>query len=290
MSENIKIYDAHVHYLWRDSVTENCAAFAALREKGLQGMGLIIMGHHLPDPQQCFEFIPHSYHDRIGQQLFAGSSGMAVPEPGLFAGIEMFPYLDSRYITATEADLSGFREAGFRGLKLLYVPDEDELYGMVGWKKLFGRSQKDYEAVTLRMIEQAVNYGWPVIFHVDLRLHEAFVRHILQNYPEHPFIFPHFGFSRKIMARLIEQFDTCYTDFSSLLPFMQQAPEAYKNFITEYQTRVLFGSDATTDWPELVSDYIDTVKNLFDDQGILENIMQHNYLEIHQNRDLKQKG
>ena len=284
MSENIEIYDAHVHYLWRNSLTESCTSFAALREKGLQGMALIIMGYHLPEPQKCFAFIPHSYHDRIGQHLFTESSGMALPASEHFAGIEMFPYLDSRYITESEADLSKFRKAGFRGLKLLYVPDEDDLYGMVGWKKLFGQSQKSYETVTLHMIEQAVTFGWPVIFHVDLRLHEEFARDILTNYPGHPFIFPHFGFSRKIMARLIEKFSDCYTDFSSLLPFMQKSPEAYKSFIKEHQYRVLFGSDATTDWPDLVCEYIETVKELIDDEEILKKVFRDNYLKIHQDR------
>ena len=280
----MKIYDAHVHYLWRNSVTESRDLFLTLRKKELQGMALIIMGHHLLNPQKCFDFIPHSYHDKIGQHLFAESSGMAIPAREHFAGIEMFPYLDSRYITESEADLSRFRLAGFRGLKLLYVPDEDKLYGMVGWKKLFNQSQKSYEAVTLHMIEQAVEFDWPVIFHADLRLHEEFVRDVLKTYPGHPFIFPHFGFSRKIMARLIEQFSDCYTDFSSLLPFMQKSPDDYKNFIEAHQDRVLFGSDATTDWPELVSQYIETVKNLIRDEVILKKVFRDNYLNIHQSK------
>lgn len=281
MSESIEIYDAHVHYLWRDSLSESCARFTTLQNQGLQGMALIVMGYYLPDAQKCFAFIPHSYHDRIGQQLFSESSGMALPTPELFSDIKIFPYLDSRYITADEADLSSFEKAGFRGLKLLYVADEDDLYGMVGWKKLFDKSQKEYEAVTLKMIDQAAGYGWPVIFHVDLRLHQEFAQDILTNYPEHPFIFPHFGFSRKIMARLMAKSSNCYSDFSSLLPFMKKAPEAYKNFIEAHQDRILFGSDATTDWPELVSQYIATVQELVTDKLILKKIFRDNYLKIH---------
>ncbi len=284
MTANIEIYDAHVHYLWRDSLTASCARFLTLREKGLRGMALIIMGHHLSEPKKCFDFIPHSYHDMIGQHLFSNSSSMDLPVNHHFDGIETFPYLDSRYITESEADLSRFRQAGFRGLKLLYVPDEDKLYGMVGWKKLFNQSQESYEAVTLHMIKQAVEFDWPVIFHADLRLHEEFVRSVLKTYPKHPFIFPHFGFSRKIMARLIEQSSNCYTDFSSLLPFMQKSPDNYKNFIEAYQDRVLFGSDATTDWPDLISQYIETVKKMIPDEVILEKLFRDNYLNIHQNR------
>ena len=145
---------------------------------------------------------------------------------------------------------------------------------MIGWKKLFKQSQKSYEDVTLKMIEQAVAFNWPVIFHVDLRLHEDFARKILEKFPGHPFIFPHFGFSRKIIVQLIENYDDCYTDFSSLLPFMQKTPEAYSKFIIKYQDRVLFGTDATTDWPDLVNQYIETVKMLIDDEVVLQKIFQ----------------
>ena len=282
MSENIKIYDSHVHYLWRDSLAENSASFATLQEKGLQGMALIIMGHHLSEPQKCFDFIPHSYHDRIGRHLFANSSGMDLPSNSHFNDLETIPYLDSRYITKAEADLSGFREVGFKGLKLLYVPDEDETYGMVGWKRLFDQSHKEYEKLTLHMIDQAVEFGWPVIFHADLRLHEGFAREVLETYANHPFIFPHFGFSRKIMAGFIEQFNDCYTDFSSLLPFMRKTPDRYTNFIKAHEDRILFGSDATIDWTDLISEYIETTQALIRDEGILRKVFQDNFLKVHQ--------
>ena len=278
----MEIYDAHVHYLWRDSLAECNAGFQALKKKGLKGMALIIMGYHLSEPERCFDFIPHSYHQKVGPHLFANSTVSEIPAGNRFNDLEIFPYLDSRYITDDQADLSRFRQAGFQGLKLLYVPDEDTTYGMVGWNKLFGKNSRDFEAVTLRLIAQAVKFGWPVIFHADLRLHQSFVRDILSTYCRHPFIFPHFGFSRKIMAALLEQFNNCYTDFSSLLPFMKKAPEAYQTFIKTYADQVLFGSDATIDWTDLIDDYIETVQAMIHDQVLLKKIFRDNYLKIHQ--------
>jgi len=282
MTEKIEIYDAHVHYLWHNSLAESCTRFSALRQKGLRGIALIIMGYHLAEAQKCFDFIPLSYHNRIGQHLFTNSTGMDIPSNSNFAGITTVPYLDSRYITENEADLFRFKQAGFRGLKLLYVPDEDKVYGMLGWNKLFSKSGKDFEAVTLRLIQQAVTFGWPVIFHADLRLHEGFSRHVLATYPGHPFIFPHFGFSRKIIAKLIGQFENCYTDFSSLLPFMQKSPTEYKNFIESHAERILFGSDATIDWTDLISKYIAIIQELIHDKVILTKIFRDNFLKIHQ--------
>jgi len=283
--KTMNIYDAHVHYLWRNTLEDCSTGFKALREKGLKGMAVIIMGHHLFEPERCFDFIPHSYHQIVGRHFFADKKGMEVPAGNRFNGLDIFPYLDSRYITENEADLSRFKQAGFRGLKLLYVPDEDTTYGMVGWNKLFGKSGRDFEILTRRLIAQAVEFGWPVIFHADLRLHQDFARDILNTYDRHPFIFPHFGFSRKIMAALLEQFNHCYTDFSSLLPFMKKSPEAYQAFIKTYADQVLFGSDATLDWTDLIDDYIETVRAMIDDPILLKKIFQDNYLKIHQKKN-----
>jgi len=275
------IYDAHVHYLWRGPDPETGIKFFGLQNMELKGMALIVMGHHLQDMERCFEFIPHSYHEKISRNIFVDSTGIALPAAEFFPGIDIFPYLDSRYITEDEADLSRFRDLGYRGLKLLYVADEDRAYGMSGWPLLFGKSKEDFARITVNLIEQASVFKWPVIFHADLRLHEDFIRDILAGFKGHPFIFPHFGFSRKIMAHLLEEFDDCYTDFSSLLPFMQKAPDAYRNFMEVYGNRVLFGSDATCDWPELISEYIETVKSFISDEVLLKKIFQDNYLKIH---------
>jgi hypothetical protein len=276
------IYDAHVHYLWRATAPgAGAAGFSGLQKLGLKGMALIVMGHHLSDMEKCFEFIPHSYHDKINRNIFANSTGMALPATDIFPGIDIFPYLDSRYITEVEVDLSRYRDLGYRGLKLLYVADEDRNYGMSGWPLLFGKTKEDFARITINLIEQAAAFGWPVIFHADLRLHEEFIRDILAGFTGHPFIFPHFGFSRKVMAHLLEEFDDCYTDFSSLLPFMQKAPAAYRNFLEVYSDRVLFGSDATCDWPDLIGEYIETVKSLVSDETLLKKIFQDNYLKIH---------
>jgi hypothetical protein len=277
----MKIYDTHVHYLWRSSTSKHNVDFQPLRAVGLQGMALIIMGHHLGEMDRCFTYIPRSYHDKIDQGIFSDSSLNEVPAADLFPDIEIFPYLDSRYITETEADLSRFKREGFRGLKLLYVADIEKDLKMTGWPVLFGKTAADFEKLTLSMIEQAVGFDWPIIFHADLRLHEGFVREVLTTFSGHPFIFPHFGFSRKIMARLIEQFAHCHTDFSSLLPFMQKAPDAYRDFIETYADRVLFGSDATSDWPELILEYIKFVKTLICDEVILGKVLQDNYLKLH---------
>jgi hypothetical protein len=279
-----EVYDAHVHYLWTDSQEDVRHHFAALEKQGLRGTGLIIMGYHLPDPERCLEFIPASYHDRIDPYLFAGRTGLDLPPNALFPGIDVFPYLDGRYLTAAEADLTPYRDVGYRGLKLLYVAAPDRTYKMTGWPQLFGKSQRDFEHLTARLIEQAAAFGWPVIFHVDLRLYADFVHDILRSFTNIPFILPHFGFTRRGVARLLEEYDNCHTDFSSLLPFMQREPDKYAGFINEYADRILFGSDAVIDWPELITEYIAFTRALIRDPAVGIKIMRNNYLRIHHPR------
>ncbi len=244
-------------------------------------MAVIIMGYHLVDPSRCLELIPTAYHDRVDPAFFKEPPDPSRAVARTLGDIPLFPYLDSRYMDEACADLSPFREAGFLGLKILYIPEEDPENGMVGWNNLFGRSLQASEALTARLVEQASSFGWPVIFHADLRKYGPFVEDVLKAHPGTPFIIPHFGFSRKAVAGILDRLGHVYTDFSSLLPFMQHAPEAYETFIAAHSDRILFGSDATVGWPGLTGEYLAFALRMIRDREVLRKVLQTNYLDIH---------
>lgn len=236
----------------------------------------------LADRRRCLALIPADYHDRIDPALFDKPPHPEECLPGDLLGMPLFPYLDSRFMEEGVADLGAFREAGFRGLKILYIPEEDRENRMAGWKNVFGRSVRASEDLTARLVEQASDFGWPVIFHADLRRYAPFVEDMLKSFPGIPFVIPHFGFSRKAVDRVLELFQHVYTDFSSLLPFMQGAVHAYESFINANRDRVLFGSDATLGWPELTLEYLAFVKQaLVKDEEVLRKVLVENYLRIH---------
>lgn len=284
----MEYYDAHVHFLWKGPLAQAASGWAPLREEGLRGMAVIIMGYHPADLGRCLDLIPSAYHDRVDPAFFDEPADPEACVHRDLQGIPLFPYLDSRYIGDAEADLAPFRKAGFRGLKILYIPEEDRENGMVGWKNLFGRSMRESEAVTARLVAQAAALGWPVIFHADLRRYGPFVEGLLGAHPGIPFVIPHFGFSRKAVAGVMERLDHVYTDFSSLLPFMRKAPEAYAGFIEAHADRVLFGSDATLGWPELTGRYLEAVKRMIPDEGVLRKVLLENYLRVHGGWDLRE--
>lgn len=277
----MEYYDAHVHFLWEGELGHALKPWISMQEDGLLGMGLIIMAHHLGDPQRCLSLIPTAYHSLVDRSFFDAPPDQAVCVPESTDGLDLFPYMDSRYIEEAQSDLKPFREAGVRGLKVLYVPEEDRENGMIGWKNLFGRSMRASEDLTARLVEQAAGYGWPVIFHADLRRYGDFVEDLVRSYSEIDFVLPHFGFSRKAVTRLLERLGNVYTDFSSLLPFMKKSPEAYADFLNVFRTRTLFGSDATISWPELTGQYFSFITETIKDRDVLRRILLENYLSIH---------
>ena len=278
-------YDAHVHFLWNGPLEEAARGWMPLQENGLRGMAVIVMGYHPVGRARCLDLIPSAYHDRVDPSFFDEPADPAAPVPRDLWGIPLFPYLDSRYMEDAVSDLRPFREAGFRGLKVLFIPEEDPENGMVGWKRCFGRSMGESETLTARLVEQAAAFRWPVIFHADLRRYGPFVEDLLEAHRGVPFVIPHFGFSRKAVAGLMERLDHVYTDFSSLLPFMQKAPEAYAGFIRDHADRVLFGSDATLGWPELTARYLDAFRGMIPDEEVLQEVLVENYLRIHGGAD-----
>ncbi len=284
----MEYYDAHVHFVWKGPWDQVRQRWQLLHERGLRGMAGIIFGYYPRKWERFLEAVlPPSYQKSLDKSFFEEGLGFQVSIIQQLSSLNVFPYLDCRFIDSTDCDLTRYYEAGFKGLKVLYIPDGDDEFGRIGWKQLFGYSEMEYRRLVHRMIEQAFSFGWPIIFHADLRRYANVVSEILQINPGCPFIIPHFGFSRKLLAKLFERFNCCYTDFSSLLPFMQNNPDGYLDFMTTYNDRILFGSDALLGQPELTVNYLEFIITLVENEDIRVKIMCENYLHIHSIRQDK---
>lgn len=277
-------FDGHIHFFWTGSFKPIRAKWQPLIDRGLRGIAVIIISHYPDDIDNLLKLIPTSYHDRTGDPFFfKDGSGFKISTAQNLNedNFKVFPYLDTRFIESHPADLAAYCKNGFKGLKILYVPDEDSEFGILGWKNYFGRSIKESEKLIIFMLEQAFSFGWPVIFHADLRKYKGFVKEMLQANPGHPVIIPHFGFSRKIIAEFMEQYDYCFTDFSSLLPFMKKDSKKYIDFISTYNNRILFGSDTVLGDPGLTAEYFDFIVTSIPDDKIRMNVLSDNYMRIH---------
>jgi predicted TIM-barrel fold metal-dependent hydrolase len=113
--------------------------------------------------------------------------------------------------------------------------------------------------------------------HVDLRRYGDFVEEMIQSHPKTPFNIPHFGFSRRAMALLLDKYPNCYTDMSSLTSFMEKEPASYKRFIQQHQDRILFGSDAVIGQPERVESTLLFMNRFVEETEIFEKLANKNY-------------
>lgn len=274
-------FDAHVHFLWTGPFTKVQQGWRALIGQGLEGIAGIIKVNAPERAERYLQLIPAAYHHELDAGFLEGGSSGHVAAAGELGGVDVFPYLDCRFLARGDADLRAFAPLGFKGLKVLYVPEEDEGLQLVGWEKFFKRTMEESRDLVWSLIDQAVQMRWPVLMHVNLKRYREFAVEVLSAYPEHPFIFPHFGLSRKIMAGFLERFSACYTDVASLLSFMREKPRSYLDYITAFQARVLFGTDSTLGHPEWVLEYRDFVTDLIRDEEVRDKVLRANYLAVH---------
>ena len=277
----MKIYDAHIHFFYEGPLDQLRKTYAVLEKIGLGGLDALVLAEFPSEIETLLKMIPGIYHNDVTDQVLENQRD---PFPALreASSLKIIPFLDARFIgDGIEEKIEGFQQRGFRGIKLLYVPEEDPVVRIGGMGKAFGRTIKQSEEVTSSLIESASSRGMPVLLHVDLRKHGAFVSEQLGQHPQVNFNIPHFGFSRREMGPLLEKYPNCYTDLSSLRSFMQEDPGSYREFIQTYQERILFGSDALIGQPETVQAALIFLEEFLNDQEIFLKLVNKNYLKFH---------
>jgi predicted TIM-barrel fold metal-dependent hydrolase len=227
------------------------------------------------------KMVPEGYHQNFSFEVLANQRDFS-PFINQTTECKIIPYLDARFIeNDIEQKIMMYRDLGFRGLKLLHIPEEDTALGIRGMEHAFNRNPKESERITSLLIESAANQGMSVLLHVDLRKHGDFILDMIKKHPVTNFNIPHFGFSRRKISSFLENYPNCYTDLSSLTPFMRKDPMSYKTFIKRYQDRILFGSDALIGQPVTVLRTMQFVTSYLNDPELCEKIFRKNYLAFH---------
>lgn len=248
--------------------------------EGFLGGCLLIFEEAPGDFADVRNMVPVAYHGKVTEEAI-NPAGIVIPAIMKNRFPEFIPYIDTRYFRPEHVQSFGdYAAVGFRGVKVLYVPEYDEILNIAGWEKSFGRSLAQSEKMISDLMARCLEFNLPVLFHADLRRYGEFVSSLLSAYPGLKMNVPHFGSSRKEMARLLERHENCYTDFSSLLPFMMEAPDAYLGFIKEFSNRVLFGSDALLSTPGVLREYMEFI-DTFLEGDVRERVVIHNYLRFH---------
>jgi hypothetical protein len=211
-------------------------------------------------PERVPELIPGAFHDIPG--LASGRAchddvaswvefearWRARPARPDGRRLQTLSFLDVRSWNGS-TDLAPWWGAGHTGIKDIVILEEDEAkMAMRSLRHVPGLSREAYldrHRATFRLAEKL---GVPLVWHVDLSLHGDFALECLDRHPTVRVDIPHFGFSRKAIARLFDRYPLLVTDISSMLPFMLADPEAYRGFFQRFPDRIMLGSDASPSW------------------------------------------
>jgi hypothetical protein len=278
---SMKFYDAHIHFYSPDVSQDLTAVFTRLKNMGLAGFHAIVFTEFPSDLGKVLKMIPGAYHRHVTLRVLEHHKAPF----HLFhrvEGLGIVPFADARFIEADpEQKVKGFWDQGFRGLKLLYVPEEDPGLVLAGMEEAFGRTVRQSEEITAKLIDAAASQGMPVLFHADLKRYGPFVEEMVRTHPRTLFNIPHFGSSRKAMAILLDRYANCYSDLSSLTPYMEKEGSSYRNFICRYQDKILFGSDALIGMPEHVESSVHFLRHFVNNEEISNKLVHRNYLHFH---------
>jgi len=276
--EVMDYFDAHIHFFYQGSLDTLRDVYLDL--EGLRGGSMIILEEAPERREQLYMMVPRAYHHMVSEEIWD-------PAPGFMQwfeslnGLQIIPYLDTRFFEQEQVDrLDTYVGKGYRGVKILYIPEEDTVIGVEGWQRTYQRSVRRSENLMADLIRHSNGLNLPVLFHVDLRRYGDYMDDLLTAYPEVRFNIPHFGSSRKKMAEFMARYPNCYTDFSSLLPFMKESPSAYRDFIVEFSDRVLFGSDATFGWPSMITEYVDFIRDFLEGE-VRNRVVKTNFERFH---------
>jgi hypothetical protein len=275
---NMGYYDVHVHFFHQCSLNELKGKFGFLEKIGFVGINLLVISEFPAEINTYLKMIPGAYHPYVTREAIDNQKdpfdGFNIPHQ-----LKIVPFLDARFIENNiEEKIKIYSQRGFKGVKLLYVPEEDTIVRIDGMEKTFGRTRKQSERITSLIVENASSQGMPILIHVDLRRYGDFVGEMVGSYPKTNFNIPHFGFSRKAISSLLDKYPNCYTDMSSLISFMEKDPVSYKSFIQQYQDRILFGSDAVIGQPEIVQFTLHFIHRFLEDTEIFDKFVHRNYI------------
>jgi len=277
----MRFYDAHIHFFYNCPAEDLKRIFEGLEKIGLAGMDVLIISEFPPEIRTVFKMIPGVYHPHVTSNALENQKN-PFPILKLADHFSFTPFLDARFIgDDIERKIRMAHQKGFKGLKLLYVPEEDLEYRIGGMKKAFRRTRKKSEEITALLIASASSHGMPILMHADLRKYGDFVAEMIRSHPRTNFNIPHFGFSRKAVSSLLDHYPNCYTDLSSLRTFMEKDRDSYRDFMRRYQDRILFGSDAIIGEAENVQSALKFLEGFLGREEIFYKLVNENYLTFH---------
>src|SRR3972149_8021289 len=151
----MKFYDAHIHFYLKSPAEELKPVFSRLIKSGLIGFNALVFTEFPTEIKTVLKMAPGAYHDTISLPAFEMSRD-PFPYFELAKPLTIIPFVDARFIdNGIEEKMERLKQKGFKGLKLLYIPEEDRAIRVEGMGQAFGRPFKKAEKNTRRLLAGA---------------------------------------------------------------------------------------------------------------------------------------
>lgn len=255
------IIDVHMHcFTGRRHAATVDRGIEKLRSRGLRNIVVAgLVNTHL-NSRAMWNLMP-DYVDHRGDPNFNEVNDLL--ELARLSNQFILPFVDTRHLWGdVPAALHDYIRKGFRGIKGIYLPNDENDIGVRGVPETFGISLQQYHKREWEIFSFAQAHALPVLYHMDSRQYGDVMLAILKEFPTLRINFAHLGIGRKTFAPILDRYPNVFTDIANLLPQMKSNPASYRDFIMHYPDRVCFASDAILYQVETVLDYIDMVKEL----------------------------
>jgi amidohydrolase family protein len=263
--------DIHTHWcLFGREPVEVMAELESLEAKGFEKVVVFPMPGFGAPPDKVFDMVPGAIRELIGLNPSRASNDDL--ESWLDferrwgerpRTMEVLSFLDIRAWDG-RTDLSVWWGEGHAGLKGVIIEEEDDAKMLMPpLRRVPGLTRAAYLDAQRAVFDASSRLKVPLTYHVDLTLHDGFVEECLEAHPQLRVNIPHFGFSRKLMAALLDRYPALMTDISGLGPYIDTDPASYRDFILDYPNRVLFGSDAIASYDmRMAIEYVHRLRGL----------------------------
>jgi len=255
-----EIIDVHVHcFTGRGDWQLVRSQLASLQQAGLRRVAVVGLVNTRLDAEAVWNLLPR--FDNLGDPLFHEAEDLLALTA--LSDEALVPLVDTRHLWGKVPDaLQGYLDRGFRGIKGIYLQDNENDVGVGNVPDSFGITLQQYQRREWEIFDFAHSRDLPLLYHMDARRFGDLMQALLDDFPGVRVNFPHFGISRKAFCKVLDRYPNVFTDLSSMLPHMRGNPESYRDFIMHYPDRVCFGSDAMLYSLGTVADYIQMVRDL----------------------------
>jgi hypothetical protein len=255
------IIDVHAHcFTGVEHAHEVLPQLEKLRSAGFSHLAVAGLVNTRLDSSEIRGLIPE-YVENRGDALFYEVEHL-LEYARLSEGF-IIPMVDTRHLWGDVASmLSDYLGKGFRFIKGIYLPDDQNDIGVRGGPATFGITLKEYQRREWEIFDYAEKNELPLLYHVDARRYGDALSALLADFPRVKVNFPHLGIGRKSFSKFLDRHPNICTDIAGLISFINRDPASYRDFIIHYQDRICFGSDCMLHHAEESIDYLEAVLSL----------------------------